>query len=301
MWWRNIVAIKDGDTYLFAGPITNTSLQGFSDVDGSVGVECIGYLGMLKDRYTDAVRQYTSTDAGAIVIGNSSSLINYTQSKTNGHLGISKGSITTTTDRDRTYEYKNILEAIMDLTKVDGGFDFDFTYGKSASGDLDKVYLNIYSNKGSYKSVPTLEVGVNVQTVSIMSDKDIINQVDAVGAGNGEGVITYSVGDSTSQTGYTRREQMYVRKDISIPDTLQNHAKEIVRLLKVDNYVINVEMIDGKRPVLGEVDVGDIVDIELKAGSGYLNFKGQASIMEYGVNIGGEGEKHVSYKLSFSG
>lgn len=293
--WRSIIAVKDNDTYLWVGPVVNTRLDNFGDIDGNITVECVSYIGMLKDRYTDQVKNYSSTDAGEIAWD----LINETQSRTNGHLGLTKGTIEVTTRRDRTYEYKNVLEAIKDLTKVNGGFDFDLTYTQTADGDLDKIKFNVYSDKGQTRNYE-FKLGYNVQNISVSTVGDIVNYVTYIGAGTGDDIITVTAEDATSQKGYTRREDVIARKDISIEDTLTEHAYEIVRKNKVDNYEIMVVTNNEIEPKFGNIELGDKVKLNLHLGNGYIDFDGYGTAKEYEVTVGKEGEKKVMYKLSCS-
>ena len=96
---------------------------------------------MFNNRYTDAVVEYASTDAGEIAWD----LIDNSQNQTNGDLGITKGIIETTQNRDRTYYNQNIMEAIVNLSNVIGGFDFEFTHNK---------VFNVYAVKGLTEAHP---------------------------------------------------------------------------------------------------------------------------------------------------
>ena len=74
-------------------------------------------------------------------------------------LGFTKGSIEVTTNRDRTYNNQNIMEAFINMSNVISGCDFEIT---------DDKVLNVYLLKGEDKTQDIiLEYGENVSDVQI--------------------------------------------------------------------------------------------------------------------------------------
>ena len=73
---------------------------------------------VLTRRFTAATVPFVAQDAGTIA----RSLI--TTANTAAATGLTLGTTIATQTRDRTYEHKQVAEAIVELTAVDGGFDF---------------------------------------------------------------------------------------------------------------------------------------------------------------------------------
>ena len=246
---RNELRIMRGDRVMAAGEIQAI----VPTIDGDtrrLAVRAVGWLDLWASRYTDASEVYTATDAGQIAWD----LIDDSQSLTNGDFGITEGEIQASVNRDRTYQYKNIKDAIIQLSEVVNGFDFEFTW--------DKQFNVYYPNIGSDRPDIVFTYPGNIKRLSFLRDgTDIANKILARGSGFGVDVFQATASDTVSQGIYKLREKFIQFNDVTDADTLQEHADgELLNYAKF--YDMPDIVVDGSlAPVFGAYGLGDIVRI----------------------------------------
>jgi hypothetical protein len=237
---------------------------------------------LLKKRYIDADKVYTNQEQFDIAWD----LINFTQSKTDGNLGIVRATVDPSLVlRSRTYngyERKNLGEALQELAAVDNGFDFEIT--------SDKRWVTYYPNKGIAQGT-IFELDKNIQGLSWNLDATpTANEVTAIGSGSGATTLT-SVATDTSQ----RFLQGLMQDSVAFPDvleqaTLDSHAVEELRLSKVIRDSPQISLVT-QDPPFGSYSVGD--SITLKAQAGYININKQYRITSITVQVSNEGKETV--------
>lgn len=119
---------------------------------------CFTWFEQLSNRFTGAIRNFSQIDQAEIAM----TLIDETQAQTNGDLGITEGDIVPTFLRDRSYYNQNILDAIINLTNVIGGFDFEITDDKVFNAD-SIIGTDLTDNI-------VLEYGHNITSADITED-----------------------------------------------------------------------------------------------------------------------------------
>jgi hypothetical protein len=132
----------------------------------SVGAVC--YRRLLAARHVITPLTYVATSQGDIVWG----LIQHTQAQTNGSLGITLGSAGPSIPRDRAYPPgQNILEAIVDLSQIDGGLTWD----------VDANRQLIVSIPSSYPvRAQPVQMGTNARKLAKPSGSDLFANVALV-------------------------------------------------------------------------------------------------------------------------
>ena len=153
---------------LYRGRVTNTVDQ-IQETTYNLNVSCSDYIGMLDRRILqDGDRVYTAQEQTAIV----TDLLNYTQNKPNGDLGLRLAAGYPTTGVQRTQTFTNgssIWQSIKSLVALDNGFDFtiDQHLGVQAT----------YPPFGTYKGT-TLSWGGNItQAVGTTDHSQYFNVV----------------------------------------------------------------------------------------------------------------------------
>lgn len=121
---HDLILLDEVERPVFRGRIGTIREQWGAD-SGDLEVQATGYAGMLNRRIVfngDSV-SFTQVDQAEIAW----SLINMTQNRVGGSLGISRGSgLNTGRKRDRTYEAgANLLDLITQLGQVIDGFDWE--------------------------------------------------------------------------------------------------------------------------------------------------------------------------------
>lgn len=258
-------------------------LDDYLDPDkGKVKVRCVSWFELLKFRYTAAERIFTSTNEGLIL----QTLVNETQALTDGDFGITIGSNTSADLRDRTYQYKNIRDAFIQMSEVIDGLDFEITPDRE---------LNIYERKGTdLTSSVILNYADNIKSLRRIRDwSQLKNKTTALG----EGTLTQTGSDPALSAVYKLREDIIQHPDISEATTLLGHAQEEVSVYKNPQRIFNIVLNDNcERPDLSEYDVGDTVQLIIE--EGLIKERTQVRIMGINVKIDNEGTESVSLIVS---
>ena len=291
--FRNHVVIKKDSVIKWFGPIVNVN-SNFVGIEGEINVECNTMLYHLKTRYTAKLLQVLATDQSTILWN----LINTSQGLAYGNLGITAGSLPATTSRDRTYEYKDLASAIIEMTNIIGGIEFDFQ-ATSSSGVFTGCTFNTYVSKGTTRSdLPALKIDSNMKMIQTATKENIFNNMILEGAGTGE-VLISTGSDSASQSAYTRREEIIKAADVSIQDTLDTKLNNLLNFYKVEGSLVEMELYPTKTPTLDDLNLGDVhtLNIALAGTGGYLDMVKQARLWEYTVSIDVNGVERVKPKF----
>jgi len=289
------VLVKRMGTPVWIGVIDKVT-GNYSDVTGTISINCLSYFAHLYARYTSASYIQIEVDAGDIVTG----LLTYTQALTNGELGIDEGYIETIGTISDTMNYANIGQKIVDYSDNIVGFDFELIPIVDANNNLSSVNLNIYKGLGRFRDdLPSLELGINVQDVSFASKGDIFNHVTALGSGTGSSILTTIVEDIYSEAGFTRREEILKFSDISVNTTLENKADLFLTDNKVQHYDINITLKPDSVLGYGIFSLGDVLKLNLVKDNSIINFHGTARVVELRVSIDDTGTEYITPKLQY--
>lgn len=242
-----------------------------------------GFFSRLRRQLIDATRVYTATDQLDIAWD----LVEFIQSQPGGDFGITRGSTTLSgITRDRTYfdyELKNLGDAITELAGVERGFDFAIS--------PERVWTTYYPQRGTVASNVVFELGKNIQTWSAPEDAfDVCSRIVAAGAGDGAAMLRSSQTDATALGEYGLLADTRSFRDVSVPATLDEHAREELRLAKVARFApeLTVTVAD---PPYGAFGVGDSVHVRLDAG--YVDVDRMMRIGSLTVRRSDEGQELV--------
>ena len=232
-----------------------------------------------------SVRDITKvTDAGAIAWD----LIETSQLKSNGNLGITEGTIATTQDRTRTYNNQNIMEAIVNLSDVINGFDFEITN--------DKVF-NVYTVKGTdLTDSLILEYGRNLQTVSIDEDfTEPCNNAIVLGEViDGEDLSRVDRPDTTTQAKYKLREMVLSADNVIDENTLNEKGDAMLYKYKEPLIKVTFEVIRGTVDIT-QFSLGDLIRLIVKKGC--YNIDSDYRIFEWTVDHESDNTEKLSLIL----
>jgi len=282
---QNRVAIKRINVPVFGGQIIyyDATLQD----QRYVNIKAVGWLDLYKDRYTSVLREFTATDAGVIA----STLISESQALSYGSFGTTIGTIKSSVNRDRTYEYKNIKEALIQLSEVHNGFDFEFTW--------DNIFNVYYPSMGVQRNEFEFVYPGNIKSIKISTDASgLLNYAILRGQGYGEGQIIDISQDVNSQIAYKRREVVLDYSDIPDADTLLQLGNEEVSIKKQPLEVIEITLDGNKEPFLGSYGLGDRVKVRVEGLQLYSNIDAFYRIDEIEVKIDDNDNEEVNLKLT---
>lgn len=224
------------------------------------------------------------SDAGAIAWD----LIETSQLKTNGNLGITEGTIATTQDRTRTYNNQNIMEAIINLSDVIGGFDFEIT---------DDRVFNVYTVKGTDLTESLiLEYGRNLQNATI--DEDFTtpcNNAIVLGEVTDATELTrVDRPDSTTQIKYKLREMVLSADNVVDSDTLNSKGDAMLYKYQEPLIKVTFEVMRGTINVT-QFSLGDLIRLIIK--KGIYNIDSDYRIFEWSVNYKDDNTEKLSLVL----
>lgn len=215
-------------------------------------------FGGLERRYLRAGDvTFTNTDAGQIA----ASVIN-TQ---NGYAdtGILVGTIEPTVSRDRTYDVgKEAAEAIVQLTEVQGGFDFTETPldPRSSGGKLS--LFDVLASLGTDRSgLARFEQGPGTLDNTAAIERDWLLPINRATVGGAPGSTAQVATDQASIDKYGLWEQYTVESDVSEAATLAAKAAALLRLDPVQIVRIDPDPDGGIRPK-ADYWLGDTISVK---------------------------------------
>lgn len=252
--------------------------------DNWVTIYCYDWFEQLGSRYTDAEVVFTGIDAGEIAWA----LIDTTQVQANGDFGITAGTIEATQDRDRIYNDKNIAEAIIELSNVIGGFDFEINHSK---------VFNISNRLGVDRSgTVILEYGINVKSVSITEDfSKVINRALVLG-NNGvpADALRVTREDLDSQGLYKLREAISNEMTVSETKTLEDKGDAILRKYTLPLVKLTLSLVR-KTPTILDFALGDTIRLIIK--SGIYDIDRQFRVFEWSNTVNADNTESLSLTL----
>lgn len=179
--YREVEIYDQDDVLVYSGFVDETTGNAGSGEEGNVTVTSRGFFSLLEKRYTGANDFFENVDAGQIAW----SLIETTQAKPFGDFGITEGVIEANKNRQRTFQYNTIKEAIQGMTSdnVKDGFEFDI--------DVNKVFNVFYPEKGETRENIIFDSSLNIDnwTVRKTGILGMANHVIVFGQGQGDGMI----------------------------------------------------------------------------------------------------------------
>lgn len=276
--WRDTVLIWAGE---------QANRQGTLDNKGNnwVAIYCYDWFEQLLSRFTDSEVIFTGVDAGEIAW----ELIDTSQGLSNGDLGITEGTIETTMDRDRTYYNYNIGQAIINLSNVINGFDFEINNSK---------IFNVYALQGIDRTDSIiLEYGINVSDMRITEDfSKPVNKAIILGdSGDPMDPLRVERNDASLQTQYKLREGLSNEITVSETATLEESGDAMIR--KYGTALLKISMgIVRKSPTIADFALGDLITVKVK--SGIYNINKIFRIFEWQVNYNTDNTETLNLTLA---
>lgn len=281
------VRIKRGQVYLAGGQINY--IEGSVDsARQALNIKGSGFLNLFKDRYTDTERIFTGIQATTIAW----TLIDESQSLTNGDFGVTQGNVATVGTHDRTYRDTNIKDALQNLTKVQvNPFDFEFSY--------DKIF-NTYAALGSQRPEIIFEYPGNIKSFSVPLDgTGIANQVIAKGGGFGDEAQTQSVADDLgSQSIYKLRQRIITPNGVIEQDTLDQHAEAELAGWAFPFEIPQIVVDGNVAPFITDYNIGDYVRVRINDFNWFSHIDRLYRIEKYELDIDDEDNETVKLYLS---
>jgi hypothetical protein len=269
---REVYIRRDG-VLVWAGYLW--SAEG-STSDMMVRLSCSGWASMLDHRLIDEDKQFSDQEQMNVAW----ELINFTQNKTEGNLGITRGpeanSGVTRTLKYRYWERRVIGEVIREIAEMNGGFDFDIA--------PNKVFHMYYPRRGVLSGT-TLQLDTNMNTIQQLRDaSEVASEVHGIGGGEGKATCIAVVSDATALADYGLRQTAEEFGDIKHYNTMVQKTTRFLNQHKKSTRQPQISLaVVGATPVVGTYSVGD--RFPLLASAGYFNISGTFRISAYEVHL----------------
>lgn len=213
------LVVRRNNQVVWAGPVLTVDEE-----DGrrsrKLTVRGEGLMAYLRRWHVTATLIYGATDQ---TTGIAWGLINHHQSKAGGNFGIVNGAVASGRNRDRTYwwwEAANIAEALIQLSEVDDGFDFDFR--------PDRTFVTYYPRRGSIRSDVVFDER-NIRSFSRSVDAtEQASQVIGLGAGEGSGMLLHTAQSSAAVATHKLTQTVGSWKDVAVAQTLIDHTTSLL-------------------------------------------------------------------------
>jgi len=269
---RHFIDIFRGDRKLWSGVLSGVS-GNVGDISGRLTLTFSGYLALLeKMEVNPSGKIFTDIEQGTILW----TLIDDFQGLPNGNYGITQGSVTTGIKRDREYSpFKNVYEAFIQMTEVINGCDLEITQNK---------VLNVYAHQGRRLEAIVFEYGKNITGLNFnFSMKDLVNQANAIGSGEGIDLLYSVAHNMQSQEIYGLMQESFSHSDVKELNTLAEHAKKYVEEYPNPTQIYGCDVRDTIDTVLKSYSVGDEVRLRIK--KGYLDIDTYRRIKKLSISV----------------
>lgn len=278
---------EDGTSLLvWAGEMATRTGKLDGDGNNWITINCYDWLEQLASRYTVAEKEYTNTDAGAIAWD----LIDTTQNDGSyGDFGITEGTIEATVNLDRIYHNQKIMDAIIELSNREDGFDFELTHTK---------VFNVSALIGTDKTATVvLEYGRNIQGGTILEDfTSITNRAIVLGEAIGEDTLQRVEVDSASlQAIYKLRENQVSQMEEAELDSFTGKGEAFNNKYGQPLFNVDITMKKNAGVSIDDFSIGD--SIKLKVTNGLYNINEDFRVFEWTVDYLADNTEQLSLVL----
>lgn len=275
------------DDIVFGGTIRLVDGE-LSRSSSTMKVNVLGFFELLQKARSPANKDYTATDQSNILWD----LINTRQNRANGDMGITQGTLTTSIDRDRkAYEYKNIYEAIIQMSEVQDGVDFEVSQTKE--------FNTWWPWRGEDLSDSViLKYGKNIESIRFTQDStDLVNYAIVLGGGLASSKKIEIRQDTDLQASYGLQEDTV--SYIDVEDDALIEAKGDIEIIQKGLPLREYEVVQtpGTRPEYDDVSVGDW--IRISARRGVVQLEDRVRILTKTVRVQ-RGVEIISYTFQYN-
>lgn len=281
-----IYRIKDGDeTLLWSGEQASRSANLDEKGDNWAQITCYDWLEQLNSRYTVNEKIYSFQDGSLIA----KDLIDVTQADDYGDLGITFGTMESTTWREKTYTNQDILDALTSLANLDNGFDFELNNFKVFS---IKNFIGL-----DRSDTLVLELGINIKKITYTEDfsKPATRALILGNTGDVGDSIRIERNDVTNEELYGLREYLYNESEVSELATLEATGDTVLAKNKLPLLTVSLDLVRNSTPTIEDFSLGDV--LRLKIQKGIYNVDEKFRIFEWGISYGTDNTETLNLTL----
>lgn len=251
--YREVYLYDENDSLLFGGYIGEISSSMTAEGEYSRTIAVNSWIDLLEARFTNhpsvaMKREYTNKYAWEII----EDLVNYTQGLDFGNFGFTFGAQPNDVQRDRTYYFDSIKEAIQKLSgdEVINGVDFEITPAK---------VINTYFPKGQSKPNLALIDGVNIRNYTTRTQfmNQMANEIFVFGEGQRDDMAIEVVTSADSfKEDFFLLQRGLSEKDTGTSANLIAKGQRALQLMQGPRKIPTLT-IDYNSPLFTDYEVGD--------------------------------------------
>jgi hypothetical protein len=241
--------IRRGQTYLCGAKITYISRDRSASGD-YLDIKARGFLDLFADRMTGPAESFSLQRCGI-----AATLIAETQGIGPGwDFGVQVNLVPASPVYTRTYQNVVIKDAIQALTKLQAGFDFQFT--------PDRLF-NMYTPLGTVRNDIIFRYPGNCTRLTSIGDATSIqNRLYLLGAGIGQdAMVQITKEDLSSQANFNVREKSIILNDILDSGTLDDYGQSHLAAWGTPFEIPGVEYDGSVGPTITDFGIGDYVQV----------------------------------------
>jgi hypothetical protein len=244
-----------------------------------------GFMSRLFKRFVSTTQNFEDHDQIEIAWD----LIEYTQGKTNGDLGITRG-LAAPSGNLRTVKWlgterRYIGELISEMVDLDDGFDWEI--------DQFRQFHTFSPTRGIQRTDVVFELGKNCTSFYVDIDaSQMFNSFTGIGAGDGSDVCIADASDATSQAAYGLLESVESFSELRKFSMLQKKVDSELRLFKDQRWQpqLGVRLLDDT--TFGSFELGD--RCRVVADYGYMTVDQYFRIIAIELQMTNEGREVCS-------
>ena len=218
--------------------------------DGEDDITVTGacYRRLLKKAHVRNALEYVGVAQDQIIWN----LIDHAQTATGGNLGITQGSLTSSTLRYREYLVgENVFDSIVEFTRIDGGVEWDVT------ADLE---LNVRPQQSLPLNPTPIQLGVTARRMSRPSSAEQFGNA-AIVTGNAENVYPEIVEDPNLTTDPRGRWERYANLQADTDAELLELADGLIQAAISPAATWTIDMEPDRYFYDARYEIGDLVTI----------------------------------------
>jgi hypothetical protein len=301
---RNAIYVDRDGILVWGGVIWARSYNSASQILSITAREFESYF---EHRLISTTRAFSNTDQLTIV----KTLVDDAEALPSGDIGVNVPTVTSGVLVDRVYydyEYKNVWQAVKDLSNQDDGFDFNIKVAyDNVTNEPTKTLVLGYPRTGNVDSgVGDLDTPVfifpagNIVEYDYPEDGSIVtNNLYVTGAGSNEGKLQANAADAQSLIdGFPLLDFTISYSDITDQTVLNELATAQVLALATPPPIVKVIVPAFVEPVYGTYEIGDDARLIIQDERFPEGFDTVYRIVGINVEPGEDGPERVTLTLT---
>ncbi len=246
------VGVEREGTVVWVGPVLTVDEN---DTPRTVGFGGEGLMAHLRRMHVTSTLSFSASTDDQFDIARA--LIDHHQNKAGGNFGIDTTAVTISgRKRDRTYngyEHKNVYQAVVEMSELDDGYDFEFNPATRA--------LDLHYPRQGQRRTDIVFDDRNIRSFRRRRDATgQASQIIGIGAGEEENMLIRTFQSSTAVAKHGLTQRVITHKDVTVAQTLEDHVSDALTAYANVPNLIALD-VGTRDPQLFTYNLGDEVKV----------------------------------------